>query len=181
MKNTIPLILLILFSFSASAQTSPSAIPELKNFKLLPSEVPKCFVLRPVDEEAKSVGFTENPGNVTSDYFIMRLYPNINKNTIAGIRLAMYVKPNQDQELGVNIIEYKSAAMLKTEVNKLRAQRGTKYFTRENYIIIVWSDAGSFVEQVAAIASKLKRRLILHEFRPKAEDETAATDSVITN
>jgi hypothetical protein len=177
------IILFVMFNVAlgigAYAQTGSSSIDALKSFKLLPSEVPKGFVLRPIDKEAKEIGFTANPGTVTSSFFIKRLYPTIDTKSVSSLRLAIYVKRNLHQELGVNVIEYNSIPILNAETKKLRAVNGSRYFKRDSYIVVVWSDADAFQQQVAAIAAKIKSRLNLQEFKPVADNDSVVTD--VTN
>jgi len=179
MKNLSIVSMILLFAVGACAQ-KPNVMQdlELKNFKLLPSEVPTGVILRPIDKEAREMGISTNPANTTSLYFLEALYDRVDPKSISNLRLVMYVRPkDRDTEFGVNVIEYRSTALLNSEAKKMRSGRGSRFFKKGNYILIVWTDSSVFDGQVNALAAKLQKRLNLQEFKPKAEQVDTTTVS----
>ncbi|QJD96559.1 hypothetical protein HH214_12060 [Mucilaginibacter robiniae] len=134
-------------------------------FELLASEIPSGFVIQPISQEAKSMGITSNPAVVTDANIISSIYDGVNIQAVSGVLMAMYVQPHHDQELGVYIVGYKSLPLLKNEIRKLTAKLDRRYFTKDKYLFIIWSDAGSYKQQVNFIAERLKRRLNLVEVK----------------
>ena len=162
--STVLLLFTVVACFAQTGKTKKFAVFP-REFKLQPGEVPAGFVTRPIDQEAKSMGITSNPAVVNNTNIISNVYDGINVNAVTAVMMSMYVKPNHEQELGVYIIEYKSDQLLKTELKKLTPAPGKKYYRKGNYLFMIWSDAGSYTQQVNTMAERLKTRLKLTEVK----------------
>lgn len=162
-------LFLILVSFGGYAQIASS---ELRSqFSLRKEEIPAGFVLEPVDdEEFAALGITSNPIILDpNNKLIDGLYSHPDRSVIRQAQLEIYIK-GQDRELGVSTIEYQSVSAREHEQMKIRTQGDGRYFWKDRYLVIIWSDADSFRQQVDQLAEKLQQRLNLTEFTPEPED-----------
>lgn len=157
----IPLIAVSLPVHAQSATSFPDA------YRVRSSEVPAGFIARPINDEARELGITTNPTVITSGPMFAHLYDNEDTTAITAAYIASYVHKGQESELGVYVIHYQTTESINAEVKKMGAQNGAYYFTKDNYVFIVWSDADAYPEQADMLAKSLKVRLGLHPIQPE--------------
>jgi hypothetical protein len=124
MKTIRNLIFICFLSINAHAQTVK--FPE--DFILRKDEVPAGFKARTITDEARQAGYTTNPGIITDSNLIDAIYDNVNRKAINNVLVALYAKPNSDQEVGLYVINYTSVTALEAETKKNKISAGDEVF-----------------------------------------------------
>ena len=137
------------------------------DYILTSNEVPIGFELASIDEEAKKIGYTSNPGFFNNSEMFKELYNNANPAIIESVYSSVYINPQNSttSELGIFIIKYKTTEGFMIELNKLNKQQDRLYLKNDNdnILMIIWNDGNEYKDQVRLITNKLKQKFNLKE------------------
>lgn len=173
------LALTLLLGIKLQAQPGTPALRYPDDFMLPAKEIPQGYDPLMINEEARQIGFTTNPGFISNHEFIRDLYEGIDPKTVEKVYVAMYrPRKNKDFETGYYVIAYQSVAALQKEQQKIKKYSGARYFIKDRYLLEVWGDSGSFEDAVTHISGYFKNKLGLTEFSPPERDNSDITTDV---
>lgn len=119
------------------------------SFVLSENELPEGLTLVPVDEESRSLGLESNPGFWDNPEIYSYLYEEVDITKIVHLYTSVYYE--EGQELGIFLVQYKTADDLDSEIPKINNDRQAARYLRSNEVLIyIWTDGGSSsVERIA--------------------------------
>ena len=176
MKVVFPVIIVVViaaiggyFYFSKSSEAPASEILKQKSmypddYVLKAPEIPTGFQLEPITDEARTLGFSNNPGFISNQELYQDLYEDIDISKIESVYVVVYVKPESPQkELGIFAIQYKLAEGLDSEILKISSVEDRVYLRNGRVLVVVWSDASAYANEMKQISTLLETRLNLNK------------------
>ena len=170
---------LLVLLFASTLGRAQATDDLFDSFILRPAEVPAGFQLELEQGEIfRELGLSGNPGTASADSpFVAHLYDHPDRASISKAQVEIYIK-GEDRELGVFSIEYRSPAALQNELTKLRHSGDKHFLWKDRYLVIVWSDAGTFSKQVNKLAGQLQQRLGLTTYVPVLEEDVPSESAL---
>ena len=147
---------------TGSAESQKSMYPD--DYVLKTPEIPAGFQLEPITDEARALGFSSNPGFISNQELYQDLYEDIDISKIESVYAVVYVKPESpQQELGIFAVQYKLAEGLDSEILKISSVEDRVYLRDGRVLVVVWSDASAYANEMKQISTLVEARLNLNK------------------
>ena len=147
---------------TGSAEKQKSMYPD--DYALKTPEIPAGFQLEPITDEARTLGFSSNPGFISNREVYQDLYEDIDISKIESVYAVVYVKPESpQQELGIFAVQYKLAEGLDSEILKISPVEDRVYLRDGRVLVVVWSDASAYANEMKQICKLVEARLNLNK------------------
>lgn len=134
-------------------------------YTLQTNEIPAGFQLRPIDDEARKIGFTANPGFLNNPELFKELYRNADSSKMEKLFVSVYAIPGeQSTELGIHAVKYSSEEALTNELEKIIQQASKRraiYLKDKDILVVIWADSENYMDEIKQISNALKIRLDL--------------------
>ena len=137
------------------------------DYKLKDSEIPVGFYYRPIDDEARSIGLTANPGFLSKEtvgQLIPIISPDIDLAKVEAVYMASLTKTGKDSEIGYIAIKfnYSSSDDFNRIIGKIAPKEGFIYLKDDkNILLMLGNSNANYSAEISGIADKLQSRLEL--------------------
>lgn len=176
----LPFLLIFILAISVNAQEKVTFPQDFK----LDSSLLDGMVIAIIPEKYHKEGVKENPAVVEERNAIRMM--SMNNNDIIQVYYEVYHDKNDDtDDAGVVVSCFISEDALQKSLPELDGQDNLAYLTKDNYLILVWSDKSigskkQIEDMVNYYQNKLHAKIYHAKTQVSTESVAAETEEVIT-
>jgi len=137
-----------------------------QDYTLKEGEVPEIFELENLDKaEMSRIGLKTNPGFIYNVEYFSYLYSGVNPGKVEKLYTSIYKNKNNDNELGIMAVKYKTLEDLDSEIEKIAKDKNNRkvHLRGGDVLVIIWCDNKDDIVNIVNISQKIKERLGLSE------------------